>query len=129
MAGNVVTKTIFYIVGEAIGRRAYEYSKDDAITSENLADVIDGVLTLRGWGRLLSLNRTETSDEVTYQCTFKDCIVCHKRTAQEPICDVMRGIFAGWLESFLGRKAKSSIETGCRATGNESCMFKTTFSK
>ena len=107
MAGGVVTKTIFYLVGDAIGRRTYEYSKDQEITPDNSADVLDGVLSARGWGRLISMKRTESQKEVTYESTFVHCIICHNRKAQEPICDVMRGLIAGWLESFVGKKAGS----------------------
>ena len=128
MTGNVVTKTIFYIVGVAIGRRTYEYSKD-AITADNWANVIDGVLSVRGWGRLVSFEKKESSNEVTYECNFQECIICHKITAREPICDVVRGIFAGWLESCLGKKAQSSVETGCRAMGKDSCVFEVTFAR
>jgi len=128
MAGSVVTRTIFYLVGNAIGRRTFEYSKD-AIGADNSADVLDGVLSLRGWGRLISLKKTEPTHGVIYECTFRDCIICHKSTAQEPICDVVRGIFAGWLERQLGKKAQSSVETGCRAMGKDSCVFEITFAK
>ena len=128
MAGSKVTKTVFYLVGDAIGRRSYEYSKDQ-VTSENLADVIDSVLSLRGWGRLVSMKKAETPKEITYESTFNHCIICHNRKAQEPICDVVRGIFAGWLETFMGKKASSCTEIDCRAMGKESCVFKTTFPK
>jgi predicted hydrocarbon binding protein len=128
MAGSVVTKTIFYIVGNAIGRRTFEYSKD-AITADNWANVLDGVLSIRGWGRLVSLKKKESSNDVVYECTFLHCIICYKSTAKEPVCDIVRGIFAGWLETYLGKKAQSSVETGCRAMGKGSCVFEVTFAK
>ena len=128
MAGGVVTKTIFYLVGNAIGRRSLEYSKD-IITTDNLADVIDNVLSLRGWGRLASLNKRESPNAVIYEFTLLGCIVCEKSTAKEPICDIMRGIFAGWLDAFLQKKARSCVETGCKATGGSSCVFEVTFAK
>ena len=129
MAGSKVAKTIFYLVGDAIGRRTYEYSKGQEITLDNSVDVLDGVLSARGWGRLVSMKVTETPKEVTYESTFTHCIICHNRKAQEPICDVVRGIFAGWLETFVGKKASSCIEVECGAMGGNSCVFKTTFSK
>jgi predicted hydrocarbon binding protein len=129
MAGNIVAQTIFYQIGIAIGRRTFEYSKDEEITSDNLANVIDGVLNLRGWGRVVSLRMKEASNEVTYEYTFRECIICHKYTAQQPICDVVRGIFVGWLESFLGKKATSSVEKQCRAMGKDFCIFDITFAK
>jgi len=129
MAGGKVTQTIFYLVGEAIGRRAYEYSKEHEITSDNLAVVLDGVLSARGWGRVVSIKKTETPREVTYESSFTHCIICHNRKAQEPICEVVRGIFAGWLETFAEKKASSCVEVECRAMGRNSCVFNTTFSK
>ena len=129
MAGSVVAKTIFYQLGIAIGRRAFEYSKAEGNTSDDMAKAIDSVLGLRGWGRVASLTKTEASNTVTYEYTFRECIICHKYTAQEPICDVVRGIFVGWLENFLGKKANSSTETECRATGKNFCIFDITFAK
>jgi len=129
MAGNLVAQVIFYQVGNAIGRRTFEYSKDDKITSDNLANVLDGVLSLRGWGRLVSLMKTETPNETSYRCTFTECIICHKLTEPEPVCDVVRGIFTGWLESFLGRIARSSVEVECRAMGKDCCVFSIIFAK
>ena len=128
MAGSVVAQTIFYQLGIAIGRRTFEYSKVEGIAPNDLAKGIDAVLSLRGWGRVVSLTKTEASNQVTYEYTFRDCIICHKYTGtQEPICDVVRGIFVGWLESFLGKKANSSAERECRAMGKNFCVFDVTF--
>jgi len=126
VAGGKATRTIFYLVGLAIARRAFESYKDE-LASDNLEQVMDGVLSLRGWGRLVSLRKTEASSGVAYECTFQDCIMCSKRTAHEPICDIIRGIFVGWLESFVGNKSASSVETECKAMGRESCVFKINF--
>lgn len=128
IAGSVVAKTIFYQIGNEIGRRAFEYSKDE-ITPDDLANVIDGVLTIRGWGRLISLKRIESSNEVVYECVLLECILCYKRTAQQPACDLMRGYFAAWLENFLEKKCQSSVETECRITGKKACVFEVTFTK
>ena len=129
MAGDIVSQTIFYQLGIAIGRRAFAYSKVDKAAPDNLEKEIDAVLNLRGWGRVVSLTNRETSNEVTYEYTFKDCIICHKYTAEKPVCDMVRGIFVGWLESYLGKKANSSKETECRATGKNVCIFTVTFAK
>jgi len=69
MAGNVVPQTIFHQLGIAIGERSFEYSKGQEITADSLANVIDGVLSLRGWSRLVSLKRTEAAKEVIYECS------------------------------------------------------------
>ena len=128
MAGIRVARTIFYQIGNAIGRRAFEYSREE-VAPDTLENVIDGVLSLRGWGRVASFKRTESSSGVDFECSFRDCIICHQRTAREPVCDVMRGLFAGWLESFLGKKARSSVESQCRAMGKSACVFEIVFTK
>jgi len=129
MAGDIVARTIFYQMGLDIGRKSFEYSKDEGITFESFVRILDAVLTLRGWGRFVSANKSESNTQVDYECIFQECIMCHKLTAQQPICDVVRGIFAAWLEALRGEKAQSSVETQCRAMGKDSCVFKITFAK
>ena len=128
MAGSVVARTIFYQIGNEIGHRAFKYSESE-ITPDNLPSVIAGVLAMRGWGRLASLSRIESPREIVYECTFNECVICHELTAKEPICDVMRGIFAAWLEGYLKKKPQSSVETECRAMNKKSCIFKVIFAK
>ena len=92
--------------------------------------MLDEVLMLRGWGRVVSLEKMESSNQKTvYGCIFRNCIICHDLRAQEPICDVIRGIFAGWLESFMEKKALSSVETECQATGKKFCVFQISFAE
>ena len=129
MAGDVVARTIFYQIGVEIGRRSFEYSKDEEITFDNFVNVLDGILSERGWGRFTSLNKTASSREVIYECTFQDCIMCYARKATKPVCHTIHGIFVAWLEALLDKKAQSSIETECRANGKDSCKFKITFAK
>lgn len=117
MAGVKVTKIILHQIGQEIGRTAFNYSRHQ-IRSGNLVTALDHVLSNRGWGRVLGLDKTDHGPMVTYVCTIKGC----------PTCDIMRGIVSGWLESFVKKKAES-IETHGVATGSQPCIFRVTFRK
>ena len=128
MAGEKVTKVILHQLGEEIGRTAFNYSEDQ-ILSDNLVDALDHVLSIRGWGRVLDLDEIDHGSHVTYVCTIEGCSLCFRRVATNPTCDITRGIVTGWLESLVERKAESSIETACIATGSQLCVFRVTFKK
>jgi predicted hydrocarbon binding protein len=127
MAGKKVTKIILQQMGQEIGRTAFNNSRGQ-ILSDKLAEALDHVLSIRGWGRILNLEKTDHGSSVTYVCTIKGCPLCHKRISTNPICDIMRGIVSGWLESFVQKNAES-IETACVATGSPACVFKVIFRK
>jgi len=126
MAGSKVGKTVLNQIGQDIGRATFDYSKND-ITSEDHWKILDQVLSVRGWGRCVSVNRINHEPYVTYAYTIRDCPICYNRKATEPMCDIVRGIVTGWQESILGRKADSSDETRCVATGAKFCIFHVSF--
>jgi predicted hydrocarbon binding protein len=127
MVGEKVAKIILHQIGQEIGKTAFNDSKEK-ILSGNLAEALDHVLNIRGWGRVLDLDKTEHVSSVTYVCTIKGCPLCYKRISTRPTCDIMRGIVSGWLKSFVQKNAES-IETACVATGSTSCVFRVTFKK
>jgi predicted hydrocarbon binding protein len=126
IAGTKVGKTVLYQIGQEIGRATFAYSKND-IPSEDRWKILDEVLSVRGWGRCVSVNRINHEPYVTYAYTIKDCPICYNRKSTEPMCDIVRGIVTGWQESIIGRKAESSDETRCVAIGAKFCIFHVSF--
>ncbi len=126
MAEPKVGKTVLYQIGQDMGRATFAYSKND-IASKDPWNTLDEVLSVRGWGRCVSVNRINDEPYVTYAYTIRGCPVCYMRTATEPMCDIVRGIVTGWQESIIGRKAESSDETRCAATGAKFCIFHVSF--
>jgi predicted hydrocarbon binding protein len=127
MAGEKVTEIILHQIGQEIGRTAFNYSRNQ-IQSDNLAEALDHVLSIRGWGRVLDLDKTDHGSSVTYVCTIKGCPLCYGRVSTSRTCGIMRGIVSGWLESFVQKKAES-IETAYVGTGSQPCVFRVTFRK
>ena len=126
IAGSKVANTVLNQIGEEIGRATFTYSKND-IPSQDHWKILDEVLSVRGWGRCVSVNRINHEPYVTYAYTIRDCPICYGQKATEPMCDIVRGIVTGWHESILGRKAESSYETRCAATGATFCIFHVSF--
>ena len=123
---KVEAKTLLNQIGGDIGRAAFADSKNE-ITSKDHWKVLDEVLSVSGWGRCISVNRIDHEPYVTYAYTMRDCPICYNRKAAEPMCDIVRGIVTGWQESITGRKAQSSDETRCVATGAKFCIFHVSF--
>jgi len=126
-AGEKATKMMLHQIGQEIGRTAFNHSTHQ-ILPHNLREALDHALSIRGWGRVLDLDRTEDGPSVTYACTIKECSLCDKRLSTSATCDVMRGIVSRWLESFVKKKTES-IETTCNAAGSQPCVFRVTFRK
>jgi predicted hydrocarbon binding protein len=120
VAGEKVTKTILFQTGQEIGRTAFDCSRSQILFND-LGEALDRVLSVRGWGRVLDLSKTEHGRNVTYACAIKGYPIC-------PTCDIMSGIVSGWLESFAQKKTES-IETDCVAPGFQPCVFRVTFRK
>jgi len=127
MAGKKVTKTILHQIGQEIGWSAFNCSTDRN-PSENLVEALDYVLSTRGWGRVLDIDKTDHGSSETYVCTIKGCSLCYKEVSTNPTCDVMRGIVSRWLETYVQKNAES-VESACFADGSEPCVFRVTFGK
>jgi len=127
IAGEKVTKTILYQIGQEIGGSAFNHSRDQ-ILSSNLVEALDRALSIRGWGRVLDLDKTDHGSSVTYTCSIKGCPLCHNQVSTSPTCGIVRGIVSRWLESFFQKNAEG-IETACVAAGSQPCVFRVTFRK
>jgi len=126
IAGSKVAKTVLNQIGEEIGRTAFGYSKNDIVSKDHWK-VLDDVLSVRGWGRCVSVDEIRHEPYVTYVYTIRDCPMCYDRKSAEPMCVIMRGVVTGWQESILGRKAESSYEKDCIAKGANFCIFHVSF--
>ncbi len=127
IAGSTVTKTLFYMMGLEVGQTAMRYSKDEVHSLGDLAKVANRLTAMYGWGRSLSLEASTRDGQAVYTCVVKGTPLSHKRTANEPVCHMMRGVVAGWLEIYLDKRAVSSVETQCAAMGHEHCVFEVKF--
>jgi len=127
LAGPRVAQTLLYQMGNEMGRAGFSYSKEAVRSLRDAWKVFDGVLAYRGWGRCIELREKVHDNSVTFVVTTKGCPLCDDRRSYVPRCDVLRGVATGWLEAFLGKKAKSSIETDCAAVRNQHCIFEISF--
>jgi predicted hydrocarbon binding protein len=125
MAGEKVTKRILHQIGQEIGRAAFNDSGDQ-IPFDNPVQALNRVLNIRGWGRLLGLDKSDQGSSVTYTCTIVGCHLCEQESANST-CSILRGIVSHWLESLVNKKAES-IEAACGA-GSQPCVFRVTFRK
>jgi len=127
MVGEKVARIILHQIGQEIGRAAFNDSRNKILFG-NLAEGLDQILSIRGWGRVMDLNRTDHGSTVTYVCAIKGCPLCYKRISTNPTCDITRGIVSGWLSSLFQKHAEST-ETACVSRGDASCVFQVTFIK
>lgn len=127
MVGAIVGRTLTYGIGTEIGQTALRYSRDEIRSEDDLGKVFDRVVTLRGWGRCLAMEKHDSDHKLVYVSRMKGTPTAHGRTATEPVCHLIRGIVAGWIEAYVGRTAKSSSEVACEATGKKFCVFETSF--
>jgi len=125
-AGERVARIILHEIGKEIGITQFNHLMPK-MPSDSLIETLDHALSIRGWGRVSDLNRTDHGSILTYVCSIKECPLCHKLVSTRPTCDVMRGIIAGWLESFIQKNAESTVETACIAMGSRTCVFRVTF--
>ena len=123
MAGDKVAKTILNGLGREIGKTTFEYSRHK-LAPENLGEIFDQVVRSRGWGRCLSIQ--SQPNEPVYAVTMANCPLCYEQEANEPKCDLMRGLVTGLLEAFSHKTARSAVETNCAAIGGKFCIFEIT---
>lgn len=126
IAGEQVTETLLSQIGNSIGRSGMEYSKDRILKEDDLWKVFDMVLQARGWGRCVGLSK-EMDSGGSYIFRLRNAPLSYQRRTSKPTCHMMRGIVTGWLEAYLGAKAKVAVEKSCAAMGNSLCIFEITF--
>jgi len=123
IAGPRVAQTLLYQMGNEIGRAGFTYSREDIHSLRDLWRVFDRVSAYRGWGRCVELREKIHENSANFAVAVKGCPLCDNRRSEEPLCDVLRGVATGWLEAFLEKKAKTSVETDCAGVKGQQCVF------
>jgi predicted hydrocarbon binding protein len=126
LLGVIAGGTVLHQMGIDIGRSAYDYLKKEVKSDCDLVDVIDVVMAERGWGRCRALERVAMRG-VTYRVKIEGNPISGKHGKNEPMCHFMEGMCAGFLEAYLHKKAKSTEQVSCAATGAPCCVFEITF--
>jgi predicted hydrocarbon binding protein len=128
MTGEKVAEVLLHRLGVAIGRTGMSHLKDEVRSKEDLKEVIDRHARLRGWGRCLGIEERKDVGKTTYAVACEGTPFSYERKAEEPTCHMMRGLVVGCLETYLDKRAESSVETECMSTGSGSCVFEVVFS-
>lgn len=105
------------------------YSKSQIRSEDDLWKVFDRVLQARGWGRCLSMTKGDEDRTTVYVFKCTGTPFTYERKANEPACDMLRGLIVGWLETYLDKRAVAHIEAECASTGSPFCVFQVTFSR
>lgn len=127
ISGGRVTATLLYHAGIAVGQSGFEKTKDKIRSEEDLWKVMDSVLGASGWGRFSRGEVKKLGGRTSIAVQMIGSPLSHERSSKEPTCDLLRGIVAGWVEAYLGKKARSSVETACASKGDEFCAFEMVF--
>jgi predicted hydrocarbon binding protein len=118
---------LLYEMGMEIGQVSFQYSKASIGSDADLSRAFDSVLRLRGWGRIVRFERREGGGRAVYKVSIEGSPMAHERRAEGPTCDLLRGVAAGWLSAYLGKRPAASAETECASAGGRACSFEMAF--
>jgi predicted hydrocarbon binding protein len=127
VAGDRVAKVLVFQMGEEIGKTGLRYSLNEIKSQNDLGKVFDVALRRRGWGRCLNLERNAKENAVVYLVKISDCPECYERKVIASACNLMRGVATGWIEGYLNKQARDSVETSCAASGDQVCSYEVIF--
>lgn len=127
LVGDHVAETILYQMGDEIGRVAFDYSRKNIKSEDDLRKVLDNVLSNRGWGRCGAIEKYTRDNKIVYIVRVTGTPSSHERASNEPTCHIERGIASGYLEAYLGKKAWSHSELECVSAGGRLCVFEIIF--
>lgn len=118
---------ILYGEGMAVGEAGMEYSRSQIASDEDLWTVLDKLVAVRGWERITNMKISRDDDQVAHVFRWKNTPLAYEKRKDGPVCDFCRGILAGWLQAYYGKKAVDSKETRCEAVGDPYCEFEILF--
>jgi len=127
VVGAIVGGVVLYQIGNEMGRITYDYSREAIKSESDLGPVLDGVLTVRGWGRCEAFDKETRDGKITFTLRITGTPSSYERSSVKPTCYVESGIVSGFLEAYFGKKAQSHSELTCVSTGSRYCIFETTF--
>ena len=125
LLGEKVGVTLLDQMGIDVGRSMFVHLKDEVKSDSDLVSLMDIVMAERGWGRCRELKKVETIG-LTYSVRTEGNPICGKYGINEPMCHFIRGIYRGFLEAYLHKKAKNSEQVTCVALGASCCTFEIT---
>jgi predicted hydrocarbon binding protein len=129
LVGDAVSTMILYQMGNEIGRVALDYARELIKSESDLGPVLDSILSARGWGRCGVFLKGTRDGKITFTLQATGIPSSHERKSVKPTCDIEGGIVCGFLEAYFGKKAQSHAELACLSTGNQYCIFETTFNQ
>lgn len=126
LLGYTLGATILQQMGKDVGRSIFSYVKNEVKSDSDLVSVMDVAMSERGWGRCRAMKKVEMRGS-TYSVKTEGNPISGKHGRNEPMCHMLRGILTGFLEAYLGKKAKSSTQVACAALGAQGCTFEIAF--
>jgi len=123
LVGGRIGEMLLYQMGNEIGRTAFEYSREAIRSEADLGTVLDSVLSARGWGRCGPFQKQDGAGKVIYVVQLTGTPSSDSRIATKPSCHIERGLVAGYLEAYSGKKVQSHSESSCVVTGGQFCTF------
>jgi predicted hydrocarbon binding protein len=124
--GYTLGATLLNQMGIDIGRSMFSHLKDEVKSDNDLVSLMDIVLAERGRGRCRAFGKVEMRGGLTYSARTEGNPISGTHGRNEPMCHFIRGIYTGFLEAYLNKKAKSSEEITCVALGGPNCTFEIT---
>ncbi|WP_309492891.1 V4R domain-containing protein [Candidatus Hecatella orcuttiae] len=115
-SGGVV---ILSEMGKGHGIYSTKRLLDEHPNRPSLLEVITSYKQKEGWGNM-EFRMKPSEAEVIITKSFE--AEYHERS-KEPVCHFLRGYLEGVISQIVGKEIKVS-EIRCKATGNETCVFK-----
>jgi len=112
-------------MGIDVGRSMFGYVRGEVKSDIDLVSAMDTVMAERGWGRFRGIKKVEMRG-LTYSVRTEGNPISRKHGPNEPMCHFIRGNYTGFLESYLGKKAKHSEQVTCIALGAPCFTFEIT---
>lgn len=127
---GAATAGILYQAGVAGGKRFATSASRIGMTrrrAEGLADCID-IFSQAGFGNFGIAEVDCDMPHAIIECISPPAFEAfafreNKASSKAPVCDYTRGVFSGFCRVLLGREDIYCIETACRASGSNRCVF------
>lgn len=125
LLGGTVGATVINQMGLDVGHSMFNHLKDEVKSDNELTSLMDIVLAERGWGRCRTIEKVEKVEMkgLTYSVRTEGNPISGTHGKNEPMCHFIRGIYTGFLEAYLHKKAMHSEQVACAALGAPCCTF------
>ena len=118
--GQDGARAVFRMIGKSIGKNAIKIGAFNSINKdlppdEKLFAALDLYTVLRGTGKV-----TRSGNVIVYD--HPQCSLCAHAKLDQPICTTYAGLLDTLIE-WAGVKNKRTVETACKAMGDNTCRF------